>query len=1025
MKKGLIYTSILSSAALFTIVAASTSSGTMRSLFKALANPGSANNLTLTTQKISNQSSSYSGELSATVQTTNGNPIELRCSNVINNASGWQTILPNGYFYNPLTNATAHNKITGIESVRFNSNENKSLSLCYGYTLDDTSIIYSYEKELVPNETYSLDGLNPSYLYVKNNNNSNVNISSFNISYSCTETEYPKQDLNVLMIGNSFADDTNFYTERIANSYGINLHLYDAYIASCTIDMHYSNLTNNSASYSLRNIVNNTWNYENNMTLTQIINSHTWDIITFQQASASVGRSDSYGNLDDLANAVRSLVGSGPKFYWYQTWAYDKEYQDPNDAFSYFGNNQTTMYNAINTCYTNQVAPLGLFDKLISAGTAVQNLRTSYMKDTISRDLKHMSSVHGRYLLGLNFLSQVYDIDLDKSPCLYLPTQIDSTYKMVAYEAVKNAVKTPLNCTNSLYPVRELAGYNLNNFTEIDTELLGCSYWNSTDSSNYNKRIANASGYSIKYATTKRFTQSELPVGSLVVIDDAFGVRPEAWTSDAVQGTRPAETFANVIEVTSSFWSGYQYRAFNIFKPGETSALDLTGQFNQIFDGFHIYVPNSASPTPKTTNSSYSSDEVVFRHNGLDIDSYQRLHLDPITGFYKCDSYYELTNSYVDDTAKKFVCTRPFFTSEGDLPKDTVIICDAGYQWRSDCWGASGTYSPRPNNVSSEFTRLDSSFMSSFRRRTFNVSSTSSAYVNQNHIAFMNHMRIYVPTTDDIVLEREIYPEGTYRGDATVLGNSYTIVLAIGNRSNGLVAVKLANTDAGATGITYNSSTRKITISTNGNYSGYSYGTITGTYNPDTDSITNIQCAGSIKNYVSNNGSITATKPSTYFDCDGTTRGLQSQFKRRYRNNDAWNVDSSNSDRVKTNETKFVSGWGGASVRPCGTSYQAYALNLMNDLSPAVTVANIGFWVYNPSNADVHLREWVYKAASLQSNAEIGALTAYANGWTYCCMGFTSAAIYNFQISAWTSNSPSNSSTAMSAVLTFDNIILF
>ena len=71
------------------------------------------------------------------------------------------------------------------------------------------------------------------------------------------------------------------------------------------------------------------------------------------------------------------------------------------------------MFNSICDCYINQVESLGIFEKLIPAGTAVQNLSTSYMKDTISRDLKHMSSVHGRYLLALNFVSEIYDIDFD------------------------------------------------------------------------------------------------------------------------------------------------------------------------------------------------------------------------------------------------------------------------------------------------------------------------------------------------------------------------------------------------------------------------------------------------------------------------------------------------------------------------------------------------------------------------------------------------------------------------------------
>ena len=315
MKKSFLITSIVGTGALISTIAIS-SIGGVKSFLKTMANTGSANTLNLSDQKLSTSTSSYTGEQTATVYTNNHNELTFKCVNVINNNSGWQTILPGGYFYNPLTNSSTHNKINGIESVRFNSAGSANLSLSYGYTLDDSNIIYSYEKTLSPNTTFDLEGLNPTYVYIKNNGNSNVEISSFVVNYSCQESEYPNQDLNVLMIGNSFADDTLFYTERAAASYGINLHLYDAYIASCTIDMHYSNLTNNSATYSMRNIANNTWNYQNEMTLTQIINSKTWDIITFQQASASVGRSNSYGNLSNFANAVRNLVGSAPKFYW-------------------------------------------------------------------------------------------------------------------------------------------------------------------------------------------------------------------------------------------------------------------------------------------------------------------------------------------------------------------------------------------------------------------------------------------------------------------------------------------------------------------------------------------------------------------------------------------------------------------------------------------------------------------------------------------------------------------------------------
>ena len=155
------------------------------------------------------------------------------------------------------------------------------------------------------------------------------------------------------------------------------------------------------------------------------------------------------------------------------------------------------------------------------------------IKETTSRDGKHMSSVHGRYLLALNFVSTIYDIDLDMSPCSYLPLEANASYKNPAYEAIRNAYKNPLAVTNSVYTNPDLGEYNLSNYTEIDAELVGCSYWNSTDGSNYNKRLSNVSGSSNCYVSTKRFTSSDLPIGSLVVIDEAFGVRPEAWVSDS------------------------------------------------------------------------------------------------------------------------------------------------------------------------------------------------------------------------------------------------------------------------------------------------------------------------------------------------------------------------------------------------------------------------------------------------------------------------------------------------------------
>ena len=1074
---------------------------TSLSLFRA---SGSEYTIELTSNKITTATSGSSTEVTKNFNTTSGNVFTLGAKNIVNYSSGWQTVLPGGCFYNPLNNSSDHNKLSGIKSIKFDSNTSCELSLHYGSSINNSEVIYTHAKNLTSGVAYNLTDEHPNYFYIKNDGASNVNITKFTVTYSCSDSGYSKSNYKVLMIGNSFADDTIRYAKSIANSYGINLDMYDAYIASCTINTHYSNLSSNASSYAMKNsVLNGEMNSVSGKTLTQILNEKAWDVVTFQQASSDVGTASSFSNLGTFVSSVRSIVGSTPKFYWHQTWAYDKDYADSGTNFSKHGNDQTTMYNAINSCYSSQVAPLGVFDGLIPAGTAVQNVRSSYMKDTITRDGKHMSRIHGRYLLGLDAFSSIFDVDLDLSPCSYVPNEVNDSYLNICKEAIRNAIKAPLSCTASAYQNLELGNHNLNNYIEIDAELIGCSYWNSTSSTSYNKRINHDSSTSNKFVSTKQFTQSTLPVGSFVVVGEAFGVRPEAWTNDAQQSTRPDVRYDNIIEIDSNFWSGYQYRAFNIFKEDGValSGSDIQSQYSQIFDTFHVYVPSSSGLTPKETNDTYSADSALFTSNDVNINDYRRLQLDPITGFYKCDSYYYTMNSFVDSTAQCFVCTRPFFTANEDLPQNTVIIVDSNYQWRSDCWGANGTHS-RPNNVTTNFTILDSSFMSEYRTRTFNISKINLPSIVDQYLETMSHFRIYVPISNAPVavsgvrisntslslspgatyqltatvlpataqnksvtwsssntsvatvsstglvtavsegsvtitvatvdggysktcsLTIEYYPSGTFKGSASVNGNNFGIVLAIGTKNNGLVAVRLANSDAVATGISYNVSTRKVTITTTGSYSSLSYGNITGTYDPTSNKIKNVSCSGGIKNYVSNNGSITCTGANTsstsaFYDCDGTTAQLQSTFKRRYMSG-SWQVDNSNADRITSNTTEYVSGSG--AVKRRGYSSGAVALNFNSDWSPAKQIQNVHFWVYNPSSSDITLRMWYYQAINFGSNGETGSVVAKAGQWTYLAMGFGSGSgdgnrtVYNFQISDWTNSG---------AYLTFDNIYLF
>ena len=978
-------------------------------------------------KQISDATASYSGEKTATVYTGRGNALTIKAANVIVNNDGWQTVLPGGYFYNPIDGTTDHNKISGMSSIGFTAESATTLSLHYGYTANDSSIIYSHKVSLEANTPYSFVDGAPSYFYLRNDGSSNVDITDFSINYTCVDQGYNKQDLNVLMIGNSFSDDTIYYASQIANSYGITVNVFDAYVASCTIDMHYNYLTNNSAVYTGKTVSGGSFVNLTDKTLTEILNYKTWDIITFQQGSAVSGLTSSYSHLEDLVEGVRAIVGNTPIFDWYQTWSYDSGLMDSSTDFSQYGNDNVAMFNAINTAYTSEVDSLGVFNKLIPAGTVVQNTRTSYMKETFTKDFRHMSSFHGRYLLGLNFISNVLDIDLDMSPCTYRPTQIDESFLNVAKESIRNAYKTPLAVTNSVYTVREIANHDLSLYTEIDAELVGCSYWNSTDSNNYNKRISNSSGSSIQYVTTKRFTSSTLPVGSLVVIGDTFGVRPEAWVTDAQQSTRPDETFDNVIEITSSFFSGYAYRAFNIFKQGASGKESLKGQFNQVFDTFHIYVPNNsmAGLTPKSTNAAYASDKAVLKSNLINIDAFERLHLDPITGFYHCTNYADLTNSYVDDTAKKFMCSVPFFSANGDLPENTLIIVDGGYQWRSDAWGDHGKAASRPNNVTTNYTLLDASFWTGFRVRTFNVSSTSSSYVGQDYINFFNHMRIYLPVSDDIYLE----PEDTLT--MTVLGNAQagstlknygydkiSIMITLTGDDTTHVVLKVLGDSVETSGYSYNKSTGKLSIQTVGyiitSPINIAIGTLSGDVDRDNEVISNITASGNIGSLLTDNGSITCS--SVYHNrCNQTTdAATQNIWQRRYWQNGSWQYNSGTGQWTTANSTYHMEEDYSTGLRIANNTYTKTSFFLKNDLGngSGITARHFSIWLFNPNGDFIkNFTFYIYKNASTETSganahkvpgtnyASVHSVSTIATGeWVNIQCGFTATTIYNFSL---------------------------
>lgn len=251
--------------------------------------------------------------------------------------------------------------------------------------------------------------------------------------------------IRVLAIGNSFSEDAieqNLY--EIVDAAGDKIIIGNLYIPGCSLKRHYENSQTNANDYRYRKIgIDGKMREDGKCALKKALQDEKWDYISFQQASHFSGLYDTYEPyLSRLVEYVRDVVGKHPKFIWHQTWAYA---QDSNhDGFKNYGHSQRQMYDAIIACSRKAVNDNRLF-RVVPSGTAVQNVRTSFIGDTMNRDGYHLDLIHGRYTAACVW----FEILFRKSVIgnAYTPEGMSLAYREVIQRAAHAAVKKPYEIT--------------------------------------------------------------------------------------------------------------------------------------------------------------------------------------------------------------------------------------------------------------------------------------------------------------------------------------------------------------------------------------------------------------------------------------------------------------------------------------------------------------------------------------------------------------------------------------------------
>ena len=276
-------------------------------------------------------------------------------------------------------------------------------------------------------------------------------------------TEWDGKSLKVLAIGNSFSVDSLEYLYDIARAEGVEeIILGNLYIGGCTLQVHADNATSGAYAYTYYKNTSGEWKSYSAFSMINALKDEAWDIVTLQQASGSSGISSTYNNsqIKAIVDAVRKNVSNeNVKMAWHMTWAHQKT--STHSEFSKYGNNQQRMYNSIVTSVKNRILPREDFPILIPSGTAIQNARTSYVGDALTRDGYHLNDL-GRFISGYMWFFTLTGQTPESLKCSPASLSLEKGDLEMIREAVISAFEYPLEVKESTHKTRpeiDLSGY--------------------------------------------------------------------------------------------------------------------------------------------------------------------------------------------------------------------------------------------------------------------------------------------------------------------------------------------------------------------------------------------------------------------------------------------------------------------------------------------------------------------------------------------------------------------------------------
>lgn len=433
-----------------------------------------------------------------------------------------------------------------------------------------------------------------------------------------TKEEEKKEvrSLKILAIGNSFSTDAMQYLWQICRDGGVEeVVLGNLYYGGCSISQHLAFAKSDSDSYTYYKNTTGEWKKTEKYKMSQALADEEWDIVTFQQTSKTCGLRSSYSSLPALVSHVRGKLPAA-RFMFHMTWAYQQD--STHASFPNYDKSQQKMYDMIIDCTRECVEKSGSFETVIPCMTSIQNARTSFLGDTLTRDGYHLDYSIGRYIAGLTWYAVLTGGDVDAIKYNPSTAAISEDMLAVAREAVKNAMASPLAVTESAIktgkradgtsaddPTVELIpadffeadktlaaanGVDLTKYTLLEWGYLENTYWNCTSKAGTQTPGTSSSTYHQNVCSDRKYSLDELPLGALFIADEGWQYRIDIYT-DADQkygGKRPGMITQRFYQLDAALMGNATLLAWNI---SSNPKRDISKIYAQAACHLRVYLP--------------------------------------------------------------------------------------------------------------------------------------------------------------------------------------------------------------------------------------------------------------------------------------------------------------------------------------------------------------------------------------------------------------------------------------------------